>query len=510
MSRATDVGATPGRGGGWQVSLADLAFIVLAAGMAAGVMRGARDIWGMPPVPRGVTPGVAPERTAGVVVEGLGIFLALVVARSMIARIRDRRHHATVSRMVTLGELVWRALAVILLLQLVFLESDVLRLDLMTFSTRSTEIPGWRERYQLREMLVPVCSILTMFGLAIGLGAGSARREPASSRPRPYALFVILAAVAAVLFLAQPNMWNMIPQMVLLAMEAVNNAMPPGSRVVSGSISGRLLRAGMGAMCGAIAIVTLAILVARDVQLASRSEPCGTTRRGWFIRILALLCALAAGIGAALVGIPSVNPLWRDGFAQILGPDVVMLVLAGFGVLSAGIAARAVVPRAEAASTRRSWRARAFPLGLLGVVGLSAIASLPSSSVLAPGVPPLVGRVLDLVGEANLRIWDMLPDPLVIQIRPLLSARGLAYILPLWLLILLLATLARGPSSQRVIPLDRVCETPRLLPRFAWLTVALTVVCLAAIPTLMLVGQALVHVRLSISTWMGAGWPAVF
>src|SRR5262249_37945643 len=67
--------ATPGTGGSrrsGQVSLADLCFLVLAAGLAAGVVRGAREVWGTG-LSRWGSNGWSPtahfERTAGLAVE---------------------------------------------------------------------------------------------------------------------------------------------------------------------------------------------------------------------------------------------------------------------------------------------------------------------------------------------------------------------------------------------------------------------------------------------------------
>ena len=71
MSIAIRAEGSGKRGGCWQVSLADLSLLVLAAGLAAGVVREARDIW------------VESARASGVGVEVVAVILALVLgARS--------------------------------------------------------------------------------------------------------------------------------------------------------------------------------------------------------------------------------------------------------------------------------------------------------------------------------------------------------------------------------------------------------------------------------------------
>ena len=67
-------------------------------------------------------------------------------------------------------------------------------------------------------------------------------------------------------------------------------------------------------------------------------------RRGWILRILSLVVALAAGTVVVGVAIPTMHPCLLDGFREILDTVSIAMVLGGFGVLAAGLAARAVVP----------------------------------------------------------------------------------------------------------------------------------------------------------------------
>ena len=324
MSIAIGTEGSGRRVGRWQVSLADLSLLVLAAGLAAGVVRGAREI------------RVEPGRAAGVGVEVAAVFLALILVRSMLGLARRRPWGAGVTMVGRLMSMAWRALAVVLLIRFVLQESEVLRIDQATHTSSTWGGRGWGEWYLVREKLVPTCAILAMFGMAVGMGAGVVLARPEPRRPRPYWLFVPLAALAGVLFVAVPGIYALVPQFILIALEAVNNSMPPPGQYTSGSLSARLLRAGIEAVPATLAIVGLALIVARDFQRTGRSVPWATTRGGWFVRLLALAAAGAAGIGMALVAMPTISPMWVDGFRQVLDPEDIVMVLAGFGTFVSG------------------------------------------------------------------------------------------------------------------------------------------------------------------------------
>ncbi len=130
--------------GRWQVTLADLIVLVLGAGLAAGVVRGGRDV------------GAMPQRVAGVAVEVAAVFLALILARSMLELARRRAGDAGGTRIGRLAAMAWRGLAVALLIGFVVQESEVLRIDMKTRSARYSGTPGWWEWYTLREKLVPI------------------------------------------------------------------------------------------------------------------------------------------------------------------------------------------------------------------------------------------------------------------------------------------------------------------------------------------------------------------
>src|SRR3954451_24700833 len=91
MATATGVEVSSERKVHWQVSLADLIFLVLAAGLAAGVVRGARDVWGTSLTRWSASISGPSARTAGVAVEIASVWLALILARGMLALVRGPR-----------------------------------------------------------------------------------------------------------------------------------------------------------------------------------------------------------------------------------------------------------------------------------------------------------------------------------------------------------------------------------------------------------------------------------
>ena len=76
----------------WQVSLADLCFLVLAAGLASGVVRGAREVWGTGLGQWGTWLFWDPiGRTVGLAVEVASIWLALILVRDILRQVRGHR-----------------------------------------------------------------------------------------------------------------------------------------------------------------------------------------------------------------------------------------------------------------------------------------------------------------------------------------------------------------------------------------------------------------------------------
>jgi len=74
-------------------------------------------------------------------------------------------------------------------------------------------------------------------------------------------------------------------------------------------------------------------------------------------------------------------------------------------------------------------------------------------------------------------------------------------------MVLLLVELAIRPAAAVVAPFDRLAFEPATARRFIWLVSGLVVRCLAALPTLLVAGQSLVHLRFFAGDLWIRGWP---
>jgi hypothetical protein len=499
----------------WQASLADLSFVVLAAGLGISIARGAREIWGM----RGTGAARAPvpfARTAGVATAVVAVWPALMLARRTVAIARERARAGGPTGWVGLAAAAgWRVAAAALLLVLALRESWILRVDYRAFESRASSEIGWDQWYELRQALTPVCATLVILGLMLGMGGGRLLLEVAgTSRQRPYWLFVPLAALAGLLFMSLPNGWlSVITQLVLVALEAVHNAMPPPYRAGRDGLSVRLLRAGIETVPAMLAGLWLALLVARDFEMQRWARPWAATRGGWLLRIASFAAAVATAAIVVLVAMPTVTPHWVAGYRHVLEPEIVLMVLAGFGAFAAGLAARALAPPQVGPENRRMARiaAVATPSLLLMIVLLSALQCLPASSQLDPWLPAVVGRICDIAREIPTWLGGLMPDYGDTNLFAWFGPERLAWAMAMGAVgLLVLELAAAGAPGRGNAPFDTVCDSPGRAARFTWLTTALTAVCVVAMPTLLVIGQVIVHIRLHIDNWMRDGWPSPF
>ena len=150
-------------------------------------------------------------------------------------------------------------------------------------------------------------------------------------------------------------------------------------------------------------------------------------------------------------------------------------------------------------------------LGGVGASGYDVREKLiPICAILHPALPPMFAELLDGIDLAGVWFWGMFPAQLAAGVQAWLDPGRLFWILSMVGLALFLSELALRPPALRIAPFDLVGRSPGRLVRFTWLTLGLTVVCLAALPTLIVLGQVILHVRLGISTWPASGWPLLF
>jgi hypothetical protein len=356
----------------------------------------------------------------------------------------------------------------------------------------------------LRQGLLPVCGALAIAGLALGMGAGAVFDEPLPRRRRPAWLFVPLVGLIGVLLVVESD-YSLIAYLVIVAVEAVSNAMYHASYPGPG-LSARLLSAGADAIVACVFCASLGMILASDFERARRAEPWATTRVGRALRIVLLLATAAAGTYLMKVSIPRIHHALAEGLFQVLTPGVGCWIVTGVGALAMGLAARTIVPRSSRGGPAwLVWVSRLFRFGLMAVLLLSALKHLPASTQMPPGIPPSIGWAIDVVGQAQAQAWSLLPYPVVVALTYCLEPDQLRWLIAVVFVSPLVIELVVRRTTDQEAPFDVAFRSPLTVTELTWLTVALVVVCLVALPTLIVAGQAGLHIRLNLVDWMRLG-----
>jgi hypothetical protein len=126
---------------------------------------------------------------------------------------------------------------------------------------------------------------------------------------------------------------------------------------------------------------------------------------------------------------------------------------------------------------------------------------------LNPAIPPFVGRVLNVLGRGQAWVWGLLRNPLVAVLNYCLETNTLKWIIGVIFVLGLVVELTISRTKARVAPFDAAFASRRSAIEVAWLTVALTVVCLVALPVLLVSGQVVLHIHINLEDWFSNGWP---
>jgi hypothetical protein len=498
-----------------QVSLGGLIVLVLAAGVAAGVARSAREVWGVRTISNapgvggliGTTSKVPVERTAGLILEIIAVFLLVILARALTGLFRGDRPAQSEAQRIRSWGIAWRIAAACFLLWFISEESRVLRVDVAREAAQTQSIPGWSTGYRVGQALFPVCGIFAILGLVVGMGARFLFPAAPRAGKRPYWLFVILAGVVAVLIVALPNWASLIPYLVLIALEAVRNAMH--HRLVAGpGFSARLLRAGLDASVAAGVCLALAVALARDFERLRRGAPWVTSGLGRGLRVILLGGAAAAGLYIATVTITAIHPWFAEGLRAILDPVKAGMIVCCFALFGAGMAARAISgPPGGQLSPRVGRLSVLARTAIVGILLFAVLNSLPDPAALEPHVPrPVIWALGSIRGVLNY-FWDRLPDPIATGALGMLAIENFMWtslILALMCFVIELLLCGKPDLSS---PFDRLAQSPGAASQFTWLVTGFVVLCLAALPTLLVLGQAVLHVRMHAGQLMTLGWP---
>jgi hypothetical protein len=477
----------------FQVRLADLVMAVLGSAFVLDVARRSRAAWG------GGMPDAA--HALGLIALSMGVGLALVVARQGARRLGGR---GGASRAHWAWGLAWRAAAVGWLAWSILEVSGAL--ETAPARTGAAMIVGWHAEMRLR--LIPLMTSMGMVGLVLAatpLRGGPPRVKPAR-RSWPS---VILAGLAGVLVVAAGH--GMIPYLLLLAMEAVRNAMTRAPLIPHPSLFDRLATAGLESLPVLAACLATAIWVDDDLRAAARDPVGSRAPRSWagvLVRLATAASAAAGGGYILLVTVPRLSPNLSDGLADVIEPASGSTIVLGFAVLAAGLSARSAALLASGAEVTVPGEGAArtpgglgpWPRRIIGMLGGLVALEITAAAVQAIRrdleyrwyIPVSLHQWLDLCGAWQIR-WLFGPSTFT-GWNPILDRPGDLLIIgaALWLasrLVMLLASKGSGRPS----PLDAIAADRLALGRFLGWWAGLTILMLASLPAMAVAGVSLTH-----------------
>ncbi|HWE39450.1 MAG TPA: hypothetical protein VG406_23060 [Isosphaeraceae bacterium] len=492
MSVATpEVRDPPTRPRGWQVGVGELTVWVVGWGLALGFARRAAGL---------ARSGLADFATRlELAAMPLAAWSAWILVVEVVRLARGTVGGPVRSRRA--GAIAWRVVAMTLLGLFVAggrLEV-LLQLRQSWSNWRPAAISSWDEA---RTTAMTLGGLLFLAGLMLGLAPPSPPRA-SRSRSLPAWASVVVASLAGVAIAAAVT--APIPYLVLAALEGVGNALRARDRFEPGRWSPvpglweRLAGVAPASALGVGACLALAFLISKDARRADR--PIGSMRA-----LATRLAALGAAAGTAaylgLVSIRTLNRHFATGIAEVAGLQEVRFLVLGIAAFAAGLAARAVAPRPEAGPPgpwdRLSKVAGRVALIVLFLASglLVAIHELTRDHVLHAlfGPEPHMTRG----GHWLLRAGDFV-ESLAPETAISVMALG-------WLSFhVFVRSWAASARSWRPAAFDRMTESRATFGRFAWLATAITVLFLAALPTLFVAGLVAFHMALhAAELWSGS------
>jgi hypothetical protein len=488
----------------FQASLWGLAGLVLTAAVYFTLVRGAHGFW----LPRGVAsklPVLDIDRVLALPQMALGTLIAVLIFSETIHLLRTRRQAER--QPGAIFSVAWRGLAVLILVSILLRLSAVVtnETDPGSFSVTLGTTQDWKAK------LGSLTLGIALIGLLLGATPPRERRyhRPAR-RMRWVAPQVVFAGLAGLLILTFYGL--LFPYMVLLALEAVSNAMMrpalsfdrllEGHQVAPIFVDGRLwqplaerlMTVGLEAGLGLILCLLTACWLGRDLR-ATPSER--ETPRTWLGVLYRGLTAIATwGMGGYLLfkTLPRLHPALAEGFSTLLHPGWTLSIAASFGALAAGLAARGIVEPEGAVDAietvvnpRRRRLLRLVELAAIAVLVMVIVAAVFPSWFAPIRLTDWLEKLADAVtiSTSGAIYFDpsLTPEALVVL-------AGTAWISVLCVRFLLTK---RHPNEA---PLDRIGRDRRLLGRFLGAWFALTGVMLTLFPAFFLAGLAVFHLAL--------------
>ena len=443
--------------------------------------------------------GRCPRDRVGVLARGAGPRVDRALPPRAQADAQERRNRG--------WAIAWRGAAACFLLWFISEQSRVLRIDFAREQDLSDLLPGWGYDYRARQQLFPACGIFAILGLLVGMGASFLFPKAVRPGGRPYWLFVILAGVAAVLIVSLPYWSSLIPYVVLIAIEMVHHAMRY-RRIPEPSLSSRLLHAGVDTLVPAGLCLLLAIVLARDFEKLRRGRLKAASAGGRVFGALAVVGAACGGCFIAMVTIPAIHPCFAEGFRLVLGPAQSAMIVCGFALFGAGMAARAIAGPVQ--RQRSPWLDRLsalFRVAILGTILIALFNVLPDPGSLPAAVPDFVRSTISVIKDGVAAFWNRFPDSFAVTALGMLAVENLLWTSLILAIVCFVVELLFRDRSILTSPFDRIAESPHRVRTFLWLVVGFVVLCLSALPTLIVAGQAVVNLRMHAEDIATRGWP---
>jgi len=465
-----------------RLNLLDLIVIVLAAGLSSGLARGARLVWTNFPS--------STDRAAGVATMVLAVWVCVPLARQALAWSRGGGTWRAILWPVT-----WRVAVAVGLASLAIEQGGLLRLGPDgTWAVPMQFPPRNLSPIRARFGLLPIIAALGLVGAILGM---MPVRDDARPRRRGLPIRWLLVPLALVAGLLMAVVLSFVPHLILIAVDGVTTAfrsvsghpLPDVLMRDSGTLTVRVDRTAKESLATLAVCAIAGMILASDLRRDLSAEPM--TWRKVLPRIVLVVLMTAAGLRLVLVSASALHPSLYEGIALSTEPQDMLAIIGGFGMLAAGLAARAVSPRVPIAIEASRLRQRAHAVRTFVVLLLVSILVIEYGAF-TPGTVGVLGLAQERAGE--IQTW-MTRSPLLASVMNNLNATAAVWGMVLAWLVWMVASINLRKPGVESAPFDSIGATWSRLAWFFWCALGLTVLCLAALPAFALGGIALENIR---------------
>ncbi len=488
----------------YQSSLWNLLALVMGSAVFLGLTRGTTRIWWTSSVAPGVW-RIDVDRLIGVALLAPAILIGAVLVASMIALGRPPSE----GRGAIVFGVAWRLVGLMYLVAMGRGIADQLRtLD------EPELVFGFVAASPLRMKIVALSASIGLAGVLLGVVSIRARDRP--HRVRSSTATVVLAGVAGVLFLA---CWDVnICYLVLIALDAVSNAMHrPGEMAVLVARGGRanalltdpglwrslhtrIMLTGLEAALSLVFCMITARWLGRDLRRGPVRREAPWSAIGVLYRMITAVGTWGMGLWLMFGAIPYLHPALTEGGHTLLYPWGTSVIVAGFVVLSAGLAARGVatIETEPSDDTTRPTHWSILPIKLVFASGLILLILAAFSRIQGNVFLPWYGPASLREWIETVRNWLTFRTATAVYLDPAESPEALVLIVGVIGIIVasLRSVLGRSIGES---PIDRIGRSPRLIGRWVGAWLAMLGVMFTLFPALFLAAIAVVHLSVRLS-----------